>query len=309
MISYFLNSASEASDFCFKFNLKYPSLRRGFFKVINIGNDFNLKDLKNVINLVTNELTYINFNSDDFANSELIEYCHKNNINTGLTLTAKVNSKISKDLFRSTPDSILIENYNQLNSIKDHQIITLVINSDNINILNRTLLLLSRNGARNFILRTNTIDIISSQEEVKTQLLLFKIKASDDVKIYFCPSDKRHLRWSYKTAPHLSGPRYIDIDISNKCTHSCLFCGLYSSELIDLMKKENQNSIPKEISQIMKQEITFENFQKISNMAFNAKNICLGGMGDPLLHKDFLKMAKKLATMNVNFQEIGRAHV
>lgn len=300
MISYFLNSSDEAIDFCFKFNLKYPSSRRGFFKTLNINNNLSVSDLTKILKASSTQMTFVNF--EQSTQEELIDLCLKLNVATGETIIPILNDKISGDLYRSSSDQLLIKNYDELARLRKHQFITIELNKNNIKILNRILSQLTQDNISHFILRTNSLDISNDAEELKNQLLLYKIKSTSLKNIFFCPSDKRHLRWSYKTVPSLSGPRYIDIDISNKCTHSCLFCGLYSPEVIKSIKDNNDGKLPKDVSSIMTHEIDFNNFTKILEKSYNAKNICLGGMGDPLLHRDFFKMAKEISNLNINFQ-------
>lgn len=298
MISYILKNPSEVDDFCFKFNLKYPLKRRGFFKVLNLDPAITPSQLEKIVKVTTNKLTIIN---QEKINPEVLAFCKSHNLLRSKTVTPVINAEINTKNYRNSADTDLILNSHELNLETDLDFITISLNQNNLKILSRFLEICQNCNINNFILRTNELNISNHINLLKTQLALHKIKRKNSTKIYFCPTDIRHLEWSYKTFSDLSGPRYIDIDISNKCTHSCLFCGLYSSDLITKWKSTN-NIIPKEITEIMKSEIDFSLFEDIIKESFNATNICLGGMGDPLLHKDFIRMAEAISSKNINFQ-------
>lgn len=298
MISYTLNTPSEIDDFCFKFNLKYPLKRREFFKVLNLDPSITSNQLNKIVKITTNKMTVIN---QEEMSHDVFNFCKSNNLLKSKTVTPIINSNINAKNYRNSSDTDLILNIDELKLDDELDFVTISLNKDNIKILSRFLDICQNSKINNFILRTNNLSLSTDLDQLKIQLSLHKIKRQNISRIYFCPTDKHHFEWSYKTSPDLSGPRYIDIDVSNRCTHSCLFCGLYSSELIAKWKITN-NSISKEITDIMKSEIDFSLFENIIKESFNATNICLGGMGDPLLHKDFIRMAEAISSKNINLQ-------
>jgi MoaA/NifB/PqqE/SkfB family radical SAM enzyme len=90
--------------------------------------------------------------------------------------------------------------------------------------------------------------------------------------------------WSINTLSSQGYLRHLHIDLSNKCTHSCNFCGLYANEAMRLNRQKNGKLHP-EIVQVMKQEADGERIQKlIDELPWSVEFVQFGGVGDPLLH-------------------------
>jgi MoaA/NifB/PqqE/SkfB family radical SAM enzyme len=94
-----------------------------------------------------------------------------------------------------------------------------------------------------------------------------------------------HEEWNIKTQNTFSGLSEVHIDLSNKCTHSCVFCGLYAPDSINEHKSLNGGKLPKAISEHMSKEINFEKcLEFIETLPWTVKLVQFGGLGDPLMH-------------------------
>jgi MoaA/NifB/PqqE/SkfB family radical SAM enzyme len=106
-----------------------------------------------------------------------------------------------------------------------------------------------------------------------------------DIKIYFSFDDLRQDEWNAKTRNTYSGLEEVHIDVSNRCTHSCEFCGLYSPSIQKEVKEQNGGKLPQGWLEVMKQEIETEQCLKlIRALPWTVKRVQFGGYGDPLMH-------------------------
>lgn len=117
-----------------------------------------------------------------------------------------------------------------------------------------------------------------------------KIRAFTRLNIYFPFWNEYAGEWNIKTQNTFSGLEHVHIDISNRCTHSCVFCGLYGPAAIEDMKLRSGGAIPEKISNFMKSEIDSEKcFNIIESLPWTVKAIQFGGAGDPLMHESAVK--------------------
>lgn len=124
-----------------------------------------------------------------------------------------------------------------------------------------------------------------------------KIRGCTKLNVYFPFWNGKFREWDIKTQNTFSGLEFVHIDISNRCTHSCVFCGLYGAEAIDDIKARGGGKIPEELNRHMKQEIDTEKCLKIVNsLPWSVRSVQFGGFGDPLMHEDavnFIAAARK----------------
>lgn len=123
-----------------------------------------------------------------------------------------------------------------------------------------------------------------------------KIRGLPRFNVYF-PFWKSNTREiNTKTFNTFSGLTDVHIDLSNRCTHSCLFCGLYSPEIHEDVKSKNGGKLPQDWIKVMAQEIDSDKcFSLISSLPWTVKLVQFGGAGDPLMHKnavDFIVAAR-----------------
>jgi len=93
--------------------------------------------------------------------------------------------------------------------------------------------------------------------------------------------------WDMQTFNSFSGPRTVYLDVSNKCTHSCNFCGLYGPDAIEHIKNSNEKN--REYTRnLMSSTLDFEKGREIlENLPEITNFIQFGGVGDPMTHPHF----------------------
>lgn len=114
-----------------------------------------------------------------------------------------------------------------------------------------------------------------------------KIRSCTRLNAYFPFWKSNSSEWNIKTQNTFAGLEFVHIDISNRCTHSCVFCGLYGPEAIEDMKRRGGGELSAEIKKFMKLEIDSEKcLNIIQSLPLSVKNIQFGGVGDPLMHEN-----------------------
>ncbi len=113
--------------------------------------------------------------------------------------------------------------------------------------------------------------------------------------IYFSFDNASRKAWELQTRCTFSGLEVVHMDVSNKCTHSCLFCGLYSPEIHAREKEKNQGKLPSQMIEMMRAELDPDKgLALIRDFPETVEMIQFGGAGDPLLHPyalDFIEAA------------------
>lgn len=138
-------------------------------------------------------------------------------------------------------------------------------------------------------------DQLGNPDKIKTQAFravfeYLRIRSCNYLNLYFSFWNQSSEEWNIKTQNTFSGLSQVHIDLSNRCTHNCIFCGLYGPDAIEDMKKNGGGTIQKNVSDFMKMEIDSEQCLKIINsLPWTVKNIQFGGAGDPLMHTDAVK--------------------
>lgn len=107
--------------------------------------------------------------------------------------------------------------------------------------------------------------------------------------ISFDYCNPNHEIWNIQTFNNFSGPQTIHFDISNKCTHSCIFCGLYCDESIANLKKADEKTA-QGIRNMMKATLDPAKGREIlETLPESVKAIQFGGAGDPMTHPNFVE--------------------
>lgn len=124
-----------------------------------------------------------------------------------------------------------------------------------------------------------------------------KIRSCPYLNVYFPFWKEESREWNIKTQNTFSGLEDVHIDISNRCTHSCVFCGLYGPDAMDEMKTRSGGTLTKEITDYLKMEINSEKcFKIIESLPWSVRYIQFGGYGDPLMHENavnFISAARR----------------
>lgn len=164
-------------------------------------------------------------------------------------------------------------------------------------ILPSTLSSLAKSGASLGVLDTPFSLTEVDLKKLKDIFQYLKIRNLKAINIYFPFWIERSKAWNLLTENTFSGLEEVHIDISNKCTHSCVFCGLYGSDFIEDHKAQAGGVISDEYKKIMSQEADEEKTQRIiKTLPWTVKNIQFGGLGDPLMHKraiDFITLSRE----------------
>ncbi|MFA6237016.1 MAG: SPASM domain-containing protein [Bacteriovorax sp.] len=114
-------------------------------------------------------------------------------------------------------------------------------------------------------------------------------------KIYFSFNNPYLDEWNIKTRNTFSGIQTVHIDLSNKCTHSCVFCSLWGPEFIDAMKSQTADGIlAPEIVNLMNCQMPYERAVEIlESLPETIQSVQFGGAGDPLTHPRWLDVLSR----------------
>lgn len=108
--------------------------------------------------------------------------------------------------------------------------------------------------------------------------------------LYF-PFNRYFERWNSRTFNTFSGLTVAHIDLSNKCTHSCVFCGLWGPDFIEALKKEQGGTLTPETKKFMNLQMNFDRAKEvIAKLPETLRTVQFGGSGDPLTHPNWLEI-------------------
>jgi organic radical activating enzyme len=295
---------------------------------------------KKVLNLETtfgriNELTIIDvfstealeeiegINSDLFSyplfmiNSLILDkevvrgFISNNHNNIFISTTLKIDKKgFNKDLYRTyNPDCIfdhqamglgLIDQYGH----KPKKFELVISKFDELNLIFPAIKYLTyKYSATEFYLRLSHEGWCqeSSYEKLKTQLELISIYIENAPYVYFSPATKNFKEWDAMVQNRLSGPTRLDIDVSNYCTHNCVFCACYSDATIESFSKDGK--LDPQVDSMMKEKIDSNFLNKIlKDLPREIECVQLGGMGDPFTHPEIMDIIQKLRDRNLRVE-------
>jgi MoaA/NifB/PqqE/SkfB family radical SAM enzyme len=107
--------------------------------------------------------------------------------------------------------------------------------------------------------------------------------------LYFNFSKPNYDKWNAKTFNTFSGLKNVHMDLSNKCTHSCVFCGLWGPDFQDRLKEEQGGAFTQETKNFMNNQMPLDKaLSIIEKMPETITSVQLGGAGDPLTHPNWL---------------------
>lgn len=161
---------------------------------------------------------------------------------------------------------------------------------EDIRVLAPTIAGIHTEGAKWVVLNVTGVPLNHRVSQMRNVLEYLKIRSCNYLNVYFPFWNPYFREWDTKTQNTFSGLQYVHIDISNRCTHSCVFCGLYSPDSIEEQKKRAGGSLPEPITSHMKKEIDSERcLGIIRSLPWSVDYIQFGGFGDPLMHEDAVK--------------------
>jgi hypothetical protein len=75
-------------------------------------------------------------------------------------------------------------------------------------------------------------------QAVKDGFLHLRINQTKKIPMHFFLTADLSEEWNLKSNNLFNGPKYVHLDIANTCTHSCIFCGLYSPAAMEHHKEK-----------------------------------------------------------------------
>lgn len=112
--------------------------------------------------------------------------------------------------------------------------------------------------------------------------------------IYFNFDNIFWKEWNKQTLNTFSGISTVHIDLSNKCTHSCVFCGLWGPDFIEQSKKDAGNKIDDNLKNFMNRQMKYEKaIEILESLPFTIDEVQFGGAGDPLTHPQWLDIVSQ----------------
>ncbi|MGZ3727056.1 MAG: hypothetical protein ACXWQQ_14760, partial [Pseudobdellovibrio sp.] len=123
-----------------------------------------------------------------------------------------------------------------------------VLNQENLHVLYPTIDYFVTDAKLSWLfLNPHELSFDNNTKTISDVLLQLRINRKTAMQVYFSPAHPHAENWNSRTDNLLSGPRFVDIDIANTCTHNCVFCGLYSDASIESFKKDGQGRLAPEI--------------------------------------------------------------
>jgi MoaA/NifB/PqqE/SkfB family radical SAM enzyme len=269
----------------------------------------SLKDLSEEITIFLQKVTFLSSEvilsipAEDFAVDEL----RKKYLSLGIKgFAIRATHQVEKWLKHQgigqiySGDRDLMDMFHRYRSIleKDKDLIVEFQIESDLRILGPTITGIVEMGAKWVVLNVEGEPTNKRCLEFRDVFEYLKIRGCTKLNVYF-PFWNRHFReWDIKTQNTFSGIRDVHIDISNRCTHSCVFCGLYGPEAIEETKKRSGgDELPEVTKNHMKMEIDPQVCHEIiQSLPWSVSYLQFGGMGDPLMHEhsvDFIAAARE----------------
>jgi MoaA/NifB/PqqE/SkfB family radical SAM enzyme len=152
---------------------------------------------------------------------------------------------------------------------------------------------LYQHGIKTFYLRTHQAPKPEQVKILREAFASFRMKNLFDLEIYFDLTNHDRAGWEVMTACTFSGLKYVHLDLSNRCTHSCEFCGMYSNAALKLHTIQGGGSISALVKNHLQTEIKAERaLEIISSLPETVTSIQFGGLGDPMIHDSAVQIIK-----------------
>jgi len=106
-----------------------------------------------------------------------------------------------------------------------------------------------------------------------------------EIDLYFSFNSAMSAAWRLQSGCFLSGPLHVHLDIANTCTHSCVYCALYSPTAIAEAKVRGGGKISDSERKFMAAQLPFERAAAIiESLPLTTEVVQFGGAGDPMTH-------------------------
>lgn len=117
--------------------------------------------------------------------------------------------------------------------------------------------------------------------------------------LYFAFDHPQRADWDARVHNIFSGPETVDIDISNRCTHNCVFCGIYAEPVVEGNRDKDW------YRHLVRQQIDTETcLELIHSLPESTRMVQFGGAGDPFIHEDFFELAQTVRKRGINLQAL-----
>lgn len=163
-----------------------------------------------------------------------------------------------------------------------------------------------RLGFKNIYLR-NVENLGESKiEQLKKSFSFFRMRNYFDLEIYFDFFSKKGEALEIATECTFSGLHIAHIDLSNRCTHSCVFCADYSDAAIEQFNKLKSDELMKGSRDYLRDQISLERAQFIiSTLPHTVKNVQFGGLGDPMTHPNCIEIFEMARNRGFNVEVLS----
>lgn len=192
-------------------------------------------------------------------------------------------------------DLTLVKKYKTIldNLSDDKEIIIEFQNVENEKSLGPTIAELYKTGLSWCVVNLEGAPREESCLQMRNVFEYLKIRSCHKLNVYFPFWNQYFREWDIRTQNVFSGLELVHLDITNRCTHSCIFCGLYSPDAIQ-EQKNKYSKISDELKEHMRLEINSDRCLEILNsLPWSVKYIQFGGFGDPLIHEYAVKFIAK----------------
>lgn len=128
--------------------------------------------------------------------------------------------------------------------------------------------------------------------KLKEQLNYIRLYVLKKSGVYFSPDHPRARNWHALSENALRGPRIVDIDVANTCTHNCNFCGLYNDLIVQKHVNDGQDGkfqapIEKQYQAKIETRLALK---LIEQLPHQVEHLTFGGLGDPFTHPDIIEL-------------------
>lgn len=193
----------------------------------------------------------------------------------------------------SSGDPALLERWRRLREQFGErlQVIPEVSLNGDLDYLGPTLMELAASKPPWIILRPDAAPDPGRLELLKRTFEYLEMRDFPLTEIHFSFHRPHSRAWKLLSGCFFSGPEDAHIDISNKCTHSCIFCALYAPDVVQEFKDQNGGSINENTKRFMSAQLPFEKAQAIiESLPIAARAVQFGGAGDPMTHPRALEL-------------------
>jgi wyosine [tRNA(Phe)-imidazoG37] synthetase (radical SAM superfamily) len=165
--------------------------------------------------------------------------------------------------------------------------------TDRIQLLGPTLMALSRLKPSWIMLAAEGAPQAGQVEALKKCFEYLRIRNFPLIDIHFTFRNPLARNWAMQSDCIFTGPEEFHIDLTNRCTHSCVFCALYAPAIIEDLKSSGR--MDARMREFMQAQLNEEKAVELGrSLPLTTRMVQLGGAGDPMLHPRALEIITNL---------------